>query len=1144
MAELNIYLFGAPRIEREDKAVILDRNKALALLAYLAVEGGGHRRETLAALFWPEYDHEKSFAYLRRTLWALNDALGEGWVVADREQIELRRRGGLRLDVWQFHSLLAESGGHGHPASDFCPKCIAPLEQAVTLYRGDFLAGFSLRDSAGFDEWQFFKSDQLKGELASGLQRLAKAYLAEDAENEAIVTARRWLALDLLNEDAHRLLMVIYSKAGQRNAALRQYLDCQRVLQAELGVEPEAETTRLYETIKAEGRSRQTGLRGIQENKRQAETHQRTNLPTPATPFVGRDKELDELIALLENPECRLLTLLGPGGIGKTRLSIQAAARIAETGNPAFSDGVYFVPLAPVDSPEFLASALASGLNLQFRSEQLRRDTPESQKVQVSEYLRNRKMLIVLDNFEQLISGAGFLTEILSASPGLKLLVTSRERLRLAEEWGYEIKGMAFPKDENLESLETFGAVQLFVQNARRGRADFEPTRADYTWILRICRMVEGAPLALELAAAWIKMLSCSEIAAEIERNMDFLTSALQGTPERHHSLRAVFENSWNLLTVQERDTLMRLSVFRSPFRREAAAAVGLGGPNSSAAFLLRLSALVDKSLLRRVGAEGQEARFEMHELIRQYTGEKLYLERREAEEALARYMRYYAGWIERMGKELHSPRQIQALSLFEEEIEDVRTAWRLSIEQDQFSFVVQAIDGLFTFYDIRSRFSDAEEDFEMGVAAIERWRGAVMTLKGDAGLVEAAAAYLLGYYSLALFNRGHFELGNQYSLQALELTAGLNRADQAWLYMLLSFGNGRLPNPEEERLYEMCQEYFRQSGNRWAVAMTLLAQINYAQFTLADMNLARQLGRDCLALFSQLGDRVGMVLCLDSQATLLYALGEFGEVKRVSEEIIRLCQILGDQWRVASGMLLLGQACVALGEYRQAESVYQESLELVRELGNRRVEARYLACLGYVNYLENAYEPARDLFEEAFNLSWQIGDIREMGMANMNLGNIALASSNLTEARRRYQLAIDQLKPIPFARWEYSIVLKRIAGLCFEQGELSPAWEYYRQALDISMQLKRTPEVLDNLVGIAELLRQEGRDELTVELLALALALAQEELAQDVRRRAERLLRELKEELQPAQFGHAYTLGGSDSIEQAAARVIELTNR
>ena len=224
------------------------------------------------------------------------------------------------------------------------------------------------------------------------------------------------------------------------------------------------------------------------------------------------------------------------------------------------------------------------------------------------------------------------------------------------------------------------------------------------------------------------------------------------------------------------------------------------------------------------------------------------------------------------------------------------------------------------------------------------------------------------------------------------------------------------------------------------------------------------------------------MIQALNSQAFLFYSLGEYEATRQVSQESLELCRRVGDRWRVATAMLNLGQANVALGDYEQAKVVYRESLALVRELGNRRVVARYLACLGYVYYLQADYQPAEALFQEALDLSRQIGDTREMGMANMNLGNIAMSSDNLTEARRRYQWAIDLLEELSYARWEYSICLKRMASLCLQSEDYSAAEEFYRQAMEISVQIKRTPEILENLVGIAELHLLQGKPEQAAE--------------------------------------------------------------
>lgn len=1139
MAMLSIYLLGAPRLDLDGKTVAFERNKALALLAYLAMENTAQARESLAALFWPDYDRERAYAYLRRTLWSIRETLGEGWLEAGREQVSLQRTPDLRLDVQYFREALEECNQHDHAPDQVCGRCIQSLEQAVAFYRGDFMSGFSLRDSAAFDEWQFFQSEKLKTELASALQRLAQAYSGQADANRAILAVRRWLALDLLNEEAHRLLMQIYAQDGQRNAALRQYQECQRILKAELGVEPQIETTRLYESIR-DGNQINPG-RSKAELQLIRPDFQRLQLPNPSTPFVGRVAELVDITALLLNSECRLLTLVGPGGIGKTRLSIQAAAKIVDRNPSIFADGVVFVPLAPVNSAQWLVSAIATALKVQFRSEQLPRDTPEPQQFQLIEYLRDRKILLVLDNFEHLMAGAHLLTEILADCPGVKLLATSRERLRLAQEWVFEVGGMSFPQDGSLEPLEAYPAVQLFIQHARRARVNFEASQADKASVAHICRLVEGVPLAIELAAAWVSLLSCSEIAAEIERNLDFLTANQRETPERHQSLRAVFENSWNLLSQQEQDVLMRLSVFRGSFRREAGAAVveelrsletgssdpaaaSTRGSRGPAPFLLLLSALVDKSLLRRVESD-HEVRFAMHELIRQYAAEKLAQTADAAEQSRDRQAAYVAAWLVKMYAEMRSPRQIQALNQVELEIEDVRSAWRWMIERRNYPALLQCLNGLAHYYNIRNRYQEAEDDLRLALESFQQ------PLSSQA---ETVYVYLLAYYSSVLFNSENYALANQVYAQTLDLVSRLGEADQAQVYTLMAFGSGRLPQEQVEQNYRRSQQIFLEAGDRWAVALTMLVYVTYAQYTLANMELARRLCQDSRALFESLGDKVGMVFSLINHASLCYALGEYETVKQLCHESLGLCRALGDRWRTATSLLNLGQACVALGEYAQAREVYKESLELVRALGNRRVTARFLSCLGYVEYLEEDFRTAGGLFGEALELSRQMGDLREMGMVEMNLGNIALSGGDLEEARKRYQSAIDLLQDIPFARWEYAICLKRMGGLCYRTGEVTSAWENYRRALHISLELKRTPEVLDNLVGIAELLGYEGQAARAVELLALALA--HEECARAVRERAQSLLSVYQAQLPAGVFNSAALNGREKLLEQAAS--------
>ncbi|MGH2353778.1 MAG: ATP-binding protein, partial [Chloroflexota bacterium] len=368
------------------------------------------------------------------------------------------------------------------------------------------------------------------------------------------------------------------------------------------------------------------------------------DLSAPPTPFIGRQADLAELSSLLSTPACRLLTLVGPGGIGKTRLALQAAARLrdarAAASGRGFGHGVYVVALQALRSPDLLLPALADALALPPVGS-------GDPLAQLLNYLRDKAVLLVLDNFEHLMHGAALLAGILAAAPQLKLLVTSREALNVQEEWLYPIQGLPFPDSELAADLEDYSAVRLFAERARRVRWDFS-LDAERAGVVRVCRLVEGMPLALELAAAWTKTLPCAEIATEIESSIDFLATRLRDVPERHRSMQAVFEQSWARLDGGERAVLRRLSVFRGGFRREAAEQV-------AGASIPTLSLLVDKSLLR-LEVDG---RYQIHELLRQYAEERLRCAADEAAQVHDRHCAHFAALLQaRLGDILGSHQQ------------------------------------------------------------------------------------------------------------------------------------------------------------------------------------------------------------------------------------------------------------------------------------------------------------------------------------------------------------------------------------------------------------------------------------------------------------------------------------------------------
>ena len=384
------------------------------------------------------------------------------------------------------------------------------------------------------------------------------------------------------------------------------------------------------------------------------------NLPLPRTSFVGRASELEAIDRLLEDPECRLLTLVGPGGAGKTRLALEAAARRVDR----YPHGVHFVPLASVASPDFLAPALAE--SIQFAVDGAH--SGFSAQEQLLDYLSERSTLLVLDNFEHLVEGSGLLSEVIERAPHVELLTTSRERLNVQSEWVFDVEGLGLAENGNGSA----SAVRLFVERATQVVPGFTLDDAGYSEALRICRLVDGMPLGIELAASWVSVLSCAEIADEIEGNIDFLATSMRDVPERHRSLRAAIDQSWRLLTDEQRSAFSRLSVFRGSFDRSAAVAV-------TGADLRLLSELVAKSLLRRPDF----GRFELHELLRQYAAEQLAASPGEEADARERHARHYAAMLVERRAALLGRELAVARDELRGELDNLRAAAEWTLAED-----------------------------------------------------------------------------------------------------------------------------------------------------------------------------------------------------------------------------------------------------------------------------------------------------------------------------------------------------------------------------------------------------------------------------------------------------------------------------
>lgn len=657
------------------------------------------------------------------------------------------------------------------------------------------------------------------------------------------------------------------------------------------------------------------------------------NLPEPASPFVDRDEERALLHRLLTQADCRLISLIGPGGIGKSRLSIQAAQENLQS----FQNGVCFVSLAAVQSPEYLVPTIADALNLPFYN---REDT----KKQLFDYLQEKEMLLVMDNLEHIsTSSAVLLTEILQAAPRTKVLATSRARLNLRQEWTVEVRGMAVP-EESPGRQETnprdYPAVMLFLQAAQRVRPEFAPTDEDITYIVEICRKLQGMPLAIELAAAWTRLLTCRGIAEELEQNPHFFLNSSRGrdnVPERHQSLRAVFEYSWELLSDTERGAMARLSVFRGGFHRKAAEHV-------AGTSLFMLSALLDQSLIRESEEPG---RYEIHTLLRQYAAEKLANQAEATTETQTNHARYFLSFIQGQHSRLTGNEQETALQEILSEIENVRAAWAWALAQGLEMELYEAFDTLLLFYVISSRFPELELLFRD--VPVENLSPRLQALV-EIGL--AVADYNVGRYADTLLH--------------------LNNAKP-------------FTNEQDVTLLNLLFHYY-QGG----------AYLSLGQYKRAHKALQTglELGMETNNLFHTAG-------ILTSLGVLYRVTGDYVAARNTHKKALAISRVLGNEWLIGLSVYMLGYLAFVQRELEEAEHRLQEGLTIHERVGDYRAVAFASNLLGNIARERGGYEKAYHLHQQALTLFQSIADQRGIAYSYLFLGQVLLEQGKIKEARQ-----------------------------------------------------------------------------------------------------------------------------------------------
>ncbi|MCB0167430.1 MAG: tetratricopeptide repeat protein, partial [Anaerolineae bacterium] len=634
-------------------------------------------------------------------------------------------------------------------------------------------------------------------------------------------------------------------------------------------------------------------------------------LPIQATPFVGREEELAELAALYANPACRLLTLVGPGGMGKTRLAIEAARQVN------VAHGVRFVSLASLTSAGGFVSTMADSLGLILQ-------TAGDPKQQLLSYLAHQELLLVLDNFEHLLPGdtgpdkpgpqssTALVAELLEATPQLKILVTSRERLNLQAEWVFQVEGLTVPADHQAESVDMFSAPQLFWQQARRVNRNFGRHHQEWPAIGRICRLVEGMPLGLELAAAWVRVLSCQEIAQEIENNLEFLTTWLRDQPVRHRSMVAVFDQSWQHLTAEEQRVFRNLTVFRGSFSREAAAEV-------AGASLPLLLALADKSLVRRTVA----GRYELHELLRQYGREKL-AEAGEREAAQNRHLAFCLNLAEEAEPHLVSSDQAAWLDRLKMEYDNLRAALEWSrMAGDQAELGLRLAGSLHDFWFV----GYVHEGREYLSAALAR--------PETLGRTAARAKALWAAGELAYIQDDH-QAARPLFEESLAIYRELGPAGRRGLaYVLTNIGHYADDYAAAFSLMHEALEIMQALEDVKGIA-TVWRQLGRYALRVGDYEQAVHCLEEAVPLLRQAGDKLDTALALSSLGEAALRRGDYERAITIVEESLTLCRELDDQWGIAASYGNFAWIALRQDELKQAVTLLMESLTLRYEIRER----------------------------------------------------------------------------------------------------------------------------------------------------------------------------------------------------------------
>ncbi|HSH04758.1 MAG TPA: tetratricopeptide repeat protein [Anaerolineae bacterium] len=1088
---LQIRLFGGAAFQLDGEEPLRFRShRTEPMLAYLLLNPGVVSREWLASFLWDDRTQEQSLANLRALLARLPKEL-KPFLQITRQSVAFERSGeGVWLDVDLFNEqlgvLLAEGARFDQA------ERLAGLRRASQLGAEHFLAGFYIEDGRGIAEWMAVMREQFRQKQLQLLEGLSRYYLYQQKFSVGIEYGQRLVALEPWREDSYRLLMRLYAQNGQRQAALKLFAACQQMLTEEFDLQPERETLELVARIR-------TAPLMI--------PHQ---LPQRMTPFVGRAAAERYVQGQLDEPHCRLVTLTGLGGVGKSRLAVQ----VADKRRGMYLHGIYFVPLATVAGVQDIPLGVAEALGMQLRGQMTVWE-------QVLDYLRGKEVLLVVDNFEPFLLGddkreaVGLVHELMQEAPYVDLLVTSRQRLYLQGEWVYEVAGLSYPAEGEVVGGGDYEAFDFWALCAQRhGVMDVGAAEE----VARICQLTGGMPLALEMAAACLERVGVAEIGEMIAQNVLALESQFYDLPPRQRTMQAVFDYSWQFLEGDEREKLAGLSLFRGVFTAEAAVAVT--GVSEE-----QLMAWAGASWVMVVKGEDDGRYFELHPLVQQYLARQL----ADEGEMLARYVDYYkemlvVGWRRLQGEE-----QLAEVAALGRAMPNWRQMWALAVAGACGEVLAEVVPGLGLWHMISGRYQAGKRLLAAaweevgGNGRLRAYLGAFAGMTGDYETAKAHLQAAVGEVAEESYDAPfcHNYLGEIARWQSdYERALACHERAQTlaaqygyvWEELMALSGLGsvyyhRGDSGRAYEYYEACYQLSRQHQIAW-VESQQLKQMGVAKYRLGAYDEAVELFNQALALYNQLGDSGNLAPVYNNLGIVADVRGDYALAKQYYMDSLHWRQVSGERRGLVLGYINLGVVNTRLGAYAEAIQNLQAGLLLSRELADTRRASLCLTSLGIIAEYEGRWAEAEAYYEEGLSLRAEIDDRRSLGWSYYHLGTLATKRGQLEGAKGYLDKSLE-LRQALNDHWGLLFTLCGLGDWAVADGDWAAGEGYFLEALELA---DKNPAVQIRVVlGLAAV--RVKREEVDVAAGWLRVVLGHPAAEYHCQERARALLMEMERE-------------------------------